>query len=68
MIDDLFDQLIGALIFFKIDLRYGYHKLRLRMKIFLRQLLRYGHYEYVAMPFGVTSVPTIFMDYMNQIF
>ena len=70
MIDDLFDQLRGARVYSKIDLRTGYHQLRVREtdipKITFRT--RYGHFEFRVMPFGLMNASAAFMNLMHRVF
>jgi hypothetical protein len=69
-IDDLFDQLIRAKYFSKIDLRSGYYQLKIRLEDVPKTafVTRYGQYKFTMMPFGLTNVPSYFMNLMNKVF
>jgi hypothetical protein len=69
-IDDLFDQLCGACVFSKIDLRLGYHQLKVRECDIPKPtfILRYGLYEFTVISFGLTNAPAYFMYMMNKVF
>ena len=69
-IDDLFDQLRGVRVYTKIDLRTGYHHMRVRETYSPKTAFstRYGQFEFTVMPFGLTNAPAAFMDLMHRIF
>ena len=69
-IDDLFYQLRGARVYSKIDLRTGYHQLRVRERDIPKTAFktRYGNFEFTMMPFGLTNAPAAFMDLMHRVF
>jgi hypothetical protein len=69
-IDDMFNQLYGACVFSKIDIRSGYHQLKIRECDILKTafILRYGLYDYTVMSFRLTNAPAYFMYLMNKVF
>jgi hypothetical protein len=70
LIEDLFDQMRGARVFSKINLRSGYHQMKIRPFDIPRTAFstRYGLYEFTVMSFGLTNAPTYFMNLMNKVF
>jgi hypothetical protein len=69
-IEDLFDQMRGARVFSKIDLRSGYHQMKIRQSDIAKTSFstRYGLYEFTVMSFGLTSAPAYYMNLMNKVF
>ena len=69
-IEDLVDQLKGASVFSKLDLRSGYYQLWVKNVDVLKTTFRtrYGHYKYLETPFGLPNAPIAFMDLMNRVF
>jgi hypothetical protein len=69
-INDLYDQLAGSSVFSKMDLRLGYHQIKIRNEDIPKMafVTRYGQYEYTVMSFGLTNAPTTFSRLMNSIF
>ena len=69
-IDDLFNQMKGVTVFSKIDLRSGHHQLQIKEEYGPKTTFkkRFGHYEFIVLPFGLKNAPWVFMSWINGVF